>query len=343
MTGLPRKLGIIPLFHGRVESIHVDVHDFPVRHPGNNSRLRRVTFAGVIDDVAIGDVSLFAALQVDRAGRAFVAVDGAAGDAGNLLVVDDGLAVQHHGDAAADERDVKRLPGVGRARLFGRGSQEPIDAAGVVAGRLGLRLGFDLHFVAAAQIDSAVGILAAVELHMQLEILELGIADNLGSVAGSHKGSILHCPFGRAGLAHLPAGEVFAVEELDGLAPLRRARLVESRRAHASPLPRFAVRAVERAGQLLAGQLSLKDQVTGAAFFFLGRNKRDAGRQRSQLWGEAARCPSGPPFAPSVGRPAAALRARRDSPSGAFKVRSQRPRNGFAVGGLRRGAMAAGR
>ena len=151
-------------------------------------------------DIPIGDVSLLAALQINRAGLAFVAVERAAGDARNLLVVDDGLAVQDHGDAPADESDVERLPHIRRTRLFRRGSEEPVHAAGVVAGRLALRLGFDLHFVASAQIDAAVGILAAIELHVQLEILELRVVDEFGAVARGNQGSI----FARS----IPAGRV---------------------------------------------------------------------------------------------------------------------------------------
>ncbi len=186
------------------------------------------------------------------------------------------LPFKHYSDAATDERNVEGLPLIRSTRLFGRRSEKPIHAAGVVTGRLSLRLGFDLYFVAPAQIDPAVGILAAVELHVQLEILELRVTDNLGAVARSNQGSILHGPFGRAGLAHLPAGEIFALEELDGLAPLGRSGLVELRRTNRGPRPRFAIGTVECARKLLAGDLSLEDKIAGAAFLLLGRDKCDA-------------------------------------------------------------------
>ena len=44
-------------------------------------------------NVAKGDVALFAALQIDRSGQGFVAVQRATGDAGNLPIVDDRVAV----------------------------------------------------------------------------------------------------------------------------------------------------------------------------------------------------------------------------------------------------------
>ncbi len=89
-----------------------------------------------------------------------------------------------------------------------------------MAGRLGLRFGFYLHFVTAAEIDAAVCILAAVEFEVQLEVLELVIVDELMAVAGADDGAVLHRPLRRAGLVRMPAGEVFAVEQRDGFAPV---------------------------------------------------------------------------------------------------------------------------
>ena len=142
-------------------------------------------------DVAKGDMTLLAALQVDRTGHRFMAVECAAGDAGNLLIVDDGCAVLDHGDFAPDERDVEALPDIRTARLFGIRSKEAVDAAGVMAGRLGLRFGFYLHFITAAQKDAAVRILAAVEFDVELEVLELVIVDELMAVAGADDGAVL--------------------------------------------------------------------------------------------------------------------------------------------------------
>ena len=83
-------------------------------------------------------MALFATLQIDWLRQCLVAVQCAARDAGDLLVVDDGLAILHYGDSAPDERNVEGLPNVGPARLLGRGREESVDAPGMVAGRLAL-------------------------------------------------------------------------------------------------------------------------------------------------------------------------------------------------------------
>src|ERR1700760_435303 len=89
-------------------------------------------------DVAKGNMTLLAALQVDRPGHRFMAVECAAGDAGNLLIVDDGCAVLNDGNLAPDERDVEGLPDIRPARQFRIRSKEAVDATGVMAWRLGL-------------------------------------------------------------------------------------------------------------------------------------------------------------------------------------------------------------
>src|ERR1700758_3191876 len=96
-------------------------------------------------DVAKGNMPLLAALQVDRPGHRFMAVECAAGNAGNLLIVNDGCAVLDDCHFAPDERDVEDLPDIRTARQFGIRSEEAVDATGVMAGRLGLGFGFDLH------------------------------------------------------------------------------------------------------------------------------------------------------------------------------------------------------
>src|SRR5688572_17591758 len=87
-------------------------------------------------DIAIPNSGVIP-LQHDRARRAFRAVQRTAGDAGDLRVVQDRGAVEHHGDAPADQRDVECLPfprGPGRLR---QGRHLPEDAAHAeVAGRL---------------------------------------------------------------------------------------------------------------------------------------------------------------------------------------------------------------
>ena len=52
-------------------------------------------------NIPVSYMSIFTALQVDRAGQAFVAVKGATGDAGNFLVIDDGSPILQHRYRAA--------------------------------------------------------------------------------------------------------------------------------------------------------------------------------------------------------------------------------------------------
>src|SRR6476660_8663733 len=78
------------------------------------------------------NMTLLAALQVDRAGHCLVAVERAAGETRNLLVVDDGRAVQHDGDLSADERDVVGLPDIRTARQLRIRCDEAVDSAGVL-------------------------------------------------------------------------------------------------------------------------------------------------------------------------------------------------------------------
>ena len=94
------------------------------------------------NDVAKGNMTLLAALQVDRPGHRFMAVECAACDAGNLLIVNDGCAVLDDGHFAPDERDVEALPNIRTARQFGIRREEAVDATGVMAGRLGLGFAF---------------------------------------------------------------------------------------------------------------------------------------------------------------------------------------------------------
>src|SRR6185437_12560861 len=128
------------------------------------------------DQVSERHAALFAALEIDGAGEAFVTVKRAAGDSGNFLVVDDGDPILYDSHGSAYQGNVESLPFVSYAGLLGGWIQEPVDASGVMAGRLGCGVGFDLNFVASAQVDSAVGLWAGIELDMQLEVAEFGLA-----------------------------------------------------------------------------------------------------------------------------------------------------------------------
>src|SRR6266487_2496063 len=159
-------------------------------------------------------------LQEKRAGSAFVAVQGASGDPGNCLPIDDPFAVENDGDDTTHERDVHDLP---FARLLGgieaRG-QEPVDAADLVAVRLIAIVVFNLDFISAAKINAAVAAFGITEFGVDLEIGEFLLGDKIIARSCVDQKTVSNHPtvLGLSG-AGLPAGEVFAVEKLDRLRP----------------------------------------------------------------------------------------------------------------------------
>src|SRR5215831_18803928 len=90
------------------------------------------------DDVAKKHMPLFTALKVYGARLVFVAVERATGNARDLLMIDNHLAVLYDCDVAAEHRDVESLPDVGTPRLFRFGLKEAVYAAGMMAWRFAL-------------------------------------------------------------------------------------------------------------------------------------------------------------------------------------------------------------
>src|SRR5215467_6515383 len=88
------------------------------------------------DDVSVGNLAILASLQIKRTGLGFVAVEGAARDAGYLLLIDDRGAVLNHGDPASHKRNVIALPLARFARHLRRRRDETIHATRVMTGRL---------------------------------------------------------------------------------------------------------------------------------------------------------------------------------------------------------------
>ena len=142
-----------------------------------------------------------------------MAVQCPTGDARNFLVVDDGLPVLRHGDHSPDQRDVIRLPFSRLSRQFRRGREKTVNASRVMARRLLNGVGFDLHFVAAAEIHAAVRIRPAIEFDMQLEVFEFRIVNQLRTIPRRDQLAIFDFPY-LLGIwfAHLPAREIFSVE-----------------------------------------------------------------------------------------------------------------------------------
>jgi len=103
-------------------------------------------------------MALLAALKVDGAGLILVAVERAAGEPGDLLIVDDGLPVLDYLDLAPNQGNVEGLPDIGAARQLRRGCKEAVYPASVMTGRFCDRIGLDLYFVTPSKIDTAIGV-----------------------------------------------------------------------------------------------------------------------------------------------------------------------------------------
>lgn len=176
------------------------------------------------DDASKTYVSIFTALQVDRAWQPFMAIERAAGNARDFLVIDDGLAILKDRNRSSYKRDVEGLPLARFAGQFRRRRNETIDSTSVMTRRFLFRVGLNLYFVAAAEINSAIGLLSAIEFDVQLEVFELRIVNKLWTMAGADEVAVHDLPLARRiRLIRFPARKVFAIEQLDRLAPLWRA------------------------------------------------------------------------------------------------------------------------
>src|SRR4029077_14539973 len=154
-----------------------------------------------------------------------VAVDSDALDAGDFFVLDDCVAILDNRDRPTDQGDVEGLPFSRLSRQLRRRGQETINAAHVMARGLVALRRFDLNFVTAAEIDTTVGIHTTIELDVQLEILELGIVDQVGPVARCNQRTILDFPDRwRVRLVHSPSSEILSVKELYRLFPCWRSK-----------------------------------------------------------------------------------------------------------------------
>src|SRR3954470_16357910 len=158
------------------------------------------------DDVAVIHGAVIP-LQEQRTGRAFVTVEGATGDARNLLVHDHRSAVGDDGHHSSNERDVICLPLSRRLRRDHARRQESVDRAEPIVPRRITVVVLYLHLVAPAQIDAAVALLRVAELDVELEIAEGAVGDEItpGPRAAQHTAD--DAPLVGAS-ARMPAAEV---------------------------------------------------------------------------------------------------------------------------------------
>jgi len=85
-------------------------------------------------DVSVSDTAVVA-LKINWTGKFFVAVECTAGNAGNFLVRNDGVAVLDDSDETADKCNIECLPDAGASRLFRIGCKETINRTHVMIGR----------------------------------------------------------------------------------------------------------------------------------------------------------------------------------------------------------------
>src|SRR4051812_3116575 len=129
-------------------------------------------------DVAVLDRTVIA-LQENRTRRAFIAVERATGDSGDLLVYDHLSAVGDDCHHSSDQGDVVSLPLARRPRRNHTRRQESVNGAEAVIPRLIGVVVLNLNFVPAAQIDSAVALLWVAELDVELEVPEGAVGDEI--------------------------------------------------------------------------------------------------------------------------------------------------------------------
>src|SRR6266700_2173886 len=225
-------------------------------------RLRRLFLCRSQDDVSKSDVIVLAALKIDRPRHFFVAVECPTRNTGDFLVINYSFSVLDDGDGSSHQSDVEALPFSRLARQLRRGSDEAIDTSGMVTWRLLNRIVFDLHFITSPQINTTVCVGAAVELDVQLEILELLLVNDFRTVSRADQRPVLHFPSRcRIRVAHLPPGQIFSIEQRDRLSPLRLAFSLEKRRPYGGPCPARSIGSGERSGEGLPLRFSDKDQV----------------------------------------------------------------------------------
>ena len=146
----------------------------------------------------------------------------------------------------------------------------------------------DLDLVAAAQADAAIGILDDPEIHVQFEIPELLLGDDVGGGRGVAQNAVLDGPL-HFGIGHerLPSGDIFTVEERDGGAffPGAVVAIGDLGSANAGPFQGRRARSFgfERAFQLAAHQARVIDVLSGGGCFgplSRGPGRRDDGEEQ---------------------------------------------------------------
>ncbi len=113
-------------------------------------------------------------LDVERPRLAFVGIQRAAGNALDLLLINCGDAVADHGQCATHQRNIERLPHAGRARKLNIRRDPAVYRPNPALHRSCTeRSIFELDFITTPQVEAAIAFVGAVDLEVQLEVVEL--------------------------------------------------------------------------------------------------------------------------------------------------------------------------
>ena len=170
-------------------------------------------------------------LEIERPLACDIGPESAAGATLGGLVIDNRLTVELDRDVAVAESDIELLPLA--CGFFGSdgGSDAAIESAHIMGiGRAAIGIG-NLDFADAAQVDTAIATLFDFRFECEVEIFELGIGSQIAvifmgfafflfGIADEH--SVLSEPtIDGIFIGQAPAINVFAVEELDGIAEFK--------------------------------------------------------------------------------------------------------------------------
>ena len=197
------------------------------------------------------------ALNVERSRFAFVGVERAARNALNLFAADSGDAIANHCHGPPDQGDIEHvivtLPG---SVFFG--SQPAIDRAHQAIRRsLRTFAPFNLDFVAAAQIEAAVGVVRTTDFEVNLKVSELAGGHQIRAMVLVDQQAVFHNPLTLARVAHrFPAREVLAIEERFRRCPGLRCRALEFR-SPGSNQRNHLVAALLHAGQFAINRIQI--------------------------------------------------------------------------------------
>lgn len=169
-------------------------------------------------NVAEGNVSVVA-LEKDGAGLVDLVVEFSAGGFGAFDIVVNFYAVEDEGDFVADDGRFGGLPLVARFGDEFVGRFEIVDGA-ITAYRICAAsvIAQDLNFVASAEIEATVGFVRDYVFEFNGEVPELLVCHEVVSVevlvGGILEDAVFDGPtIAAVGVAEMPAGGVFAVEE----------------------------------------------------------------------------------------------------------------------------------